>query len=44
MTVNKRNFHLTSFSSGFRKILSQSDVELHRQAENDREKQFRHYM
>ena len=44
MTENKRNGHSTSFSSGFRKILLQSDVELHRQAENDGEERFRHYM
>ena len=36
MSVNKTRPLFFSFSSGFQKILLRSDVELHRQAENDR--------
>ena len=43
-TLNKKKRHFSSFSSGFRKILSRSDVELPKQAENDNVEQFRHYM
>ena len=42
--VLNKNGHFSSFSSGFRKILLWSDVELPRQAENDSVEQFRHYM
>ena len=41
MTVNKRNGHFSSFSHGFRKLLSRSDVALPRQTENDRAEQLR---
>ena len=44
MTVNKRSDHFSSFGSGFEKIILRSDVELPRQAENDRVEQFRHKM
>ena len=43
MTVNKKAaISQASFSSGFRKILLRSDVELPRQADNDRVEQFRY--
>ena len=41
MTVNKKEGHFSSLSSGFRKIILRSDAELPRQAENDRVEQFR---
>ena len=44
MTVNKKSDHFSSYSSGFRKVLVQSDVELPRQAQNDKVERFRHYM
>ena len=44
MTVNKKGGHFSSYSSEFPKLLVQSDVEIPRQAENDRAEQFRHYM
>ena len=43
-TVNDKNVSFSSFSSGFRKILSGSDAELPRQAQNDSVEQFRHYI
>ena len=42
MTLIKKSGNFSSFCSGFRKILMQSDEELSRQAENDRVEQFRH--
>ena len=36
MTVNKKSGHFSSFGVGLRKILPQLDIELQRQAENDR--------
>ena len=44
MIVNKKSVYFSSFSSGFRKILSRSDAELPEQVENDRVEQFRYYM
>ena len=40
----KKGGHFFNFSSGFRKILFQSDLERPRQAVNDRVEQFRHDM
>ena len=40
----EKSGYFYSFSSGFRKILLPSDVELSRQAENDRMERFRHHM
>ena len=44
MTVNEKSGHFSGFGIGLRNILSQLDVELQRQAENDRVEQFRHYI
>ena len=42
MAVNKKSGHFTSFSCGFPKSLLRPDVELPREAENDRVEHFRH--
>ena len=44
MTVNKKSGHFSSFSSGFRQVLLQSDVELPIHTENSRVERFRHYI
>ena len=44
MTLNEKSGYFSSFSTGSRKILSESDVELSTQAENDRMEQFGYYM
>ena len=44
MTVNLKSGHISSFSSGFRKINLRSDVELPRQAENGRVEEFFHFL
>ena len=44
MTLHNKSSHFSSFSSGFRKLLSRSDVELPTQAENDRVEQFKYYI